>query len=212
MSKIGIVRDGAISVNKPVKLEFINKVETSPTLIKLTYNVGVPSSINIDSNIVILLANPEPLTYTGELIRKIVLRWIGEGLASSSVLTLNDYLGDLVVVQVGVVGSQTTGNIIAAADSTAACAATPNIPVALDFSGGSTPLVGTGIYLTNGPSGIPTGPVAAGNYALNTGVSQYFITVNDVSVISFIEICPLLLDFVYNLQNLTNPIGHGERM
>ena len=120
MSKIGIVRDGAISVNKPVKLEFINKVETSPTLIKLTYNVGVPSSINIDSNIVILLANPEPLTYTGELIRKIVLRWIGEGLASSSVLTLNDYLGDLVVVQVGVVGSQTTGNIIAAADSTAA--------------------------------------------------------------------------------------------
>ena len=74
MSKIGIVRDGAISVNKPVKLEFINKVETSPTLIKLTYNVGVPSSINIDSNIVILLANPEPLTYTGELIRKIVLR------------------------------------------------------------------------------------------------------------------------------------------
>lgn len=206
MSKIGIVRDGAISVNKPVKLEFINRVETSSTSIRLIYNLGVPLTLNIGSNIVILLANPEPLTYTAELIRKRVLKWIGEGLASSSVLTLNDYLDDIVVTQVGVVGDQTTGNIITAADSTAACAATPNIPVALDFSGSSAPLVGTGIYLTNGPLGNPTGPVAAGTYALNTGVSQYFITVNDFSVISSIEICPLLLDFVYNLQNLTNPI------
>lgn len=202
MSKIGIVRD-SISVNKPVKLEYINKITVTVNKIQIHYTAGNFNSPN-NSEVVILLVNPDASSYTAAYIRERVLKWISDGLASTSALILNDYLGKIVPTQVGVVGNQTTGQIISAVDSAAACAATPNIAVAVDTSSNAAPLVGTGIYLTNGL--IPTGPVAAGNYALLLGSTQYFITVNNVSNISFIEICPLLLDFVYNLRNLTRTI------
>tara|TARA_R100001594_G_scaffold1168_5_gene4911 strand:- start:10113 stop:11339 length:1227 start_codon:yes stop_codon:yes gene_type:complete len=202
MSKTGIIRDGSITVDKPIKIEFINKITTTVNTIKLHYTTGVFGGNN-NSEVLILLVNPDVTAYTSEYIRERVLLWISDGLASSSVLTLNDYLGDLVVTQVGVVGNQSTAQIIAAADVATACAATPNVDVAIDSTG--APLLGTGIYLVDG-GGVPTGPVAAGNYALLLNSSKYFITVNSVSNISFIEVCPILLDFVYNLQNLTNPV------
>lgn len=202
MSKTGIVRD-SISVNKPVKLEYINKITTTVNKIKIHYTAGIFGGNN-NSEVVILLVNPDAASYTAAYIRERVLKWISDGLASTSALTLNDYLGEIVPTQVGVVGNQSTGQIITAVDSAAACIATPNINVAVDASSGAAPLVGTGIYLIDGV--VPTAPVAAGNYALLLGTTQYFITVNSVSNISFIEICPLLLDFVYNLQNLTKPI------
>ena len=201
MSKIGIVRD-SISVNKPVKLENINKILTTVNKIQIHYTAGNFGSPN-NSEVVILLVNPNTQAYTAAYIRERVLRWIGDGLASASALVLNDYLGEMVPTQVGVIGTQYTGQIIAAIDSAAACAATPNIDVAVDTNN-AAPLIGTGIYLRSGNT--PTGPVAAGNYALLLGSVQYFITVNSVSNISFVEICPLLLDFVYNLKNLTNPV------
>jgi len=210
MSKIGIIRDGSITVNKPVKIEFINRITTTVNTIKLHYTPGAFPGSN-DSEVVVLLNNPNSSAYTAAYIRERVLKWIGDGLATSTVLTLNDYLGDLVVTQIGVVGSQTTGKIIAAADSAAACAATPNIDVALDFSGGGAPLVGTGIYqVSSAPESQPLAPVAAGTYALLIGITQYFITVNSVSNISSIEVCPLLLDFVYNLRDLTAPITEPD--
>ena len=202
MSKIGIVRD-SISVNKPVKIEHINKITTTVSKITIHYTAGNFGGPN-NSEVVILLVNPDVSSYTAAYIRERVLKWISDGLNSPSALILNDYLGKIVPTQVGVVGSQRTGQIITAVDSAAACAATPNIAVAVDTSANAVPLVGTGIYLLNG--NVPTAPVAAGNYALALGSTQYFITVNSVSNISFIEICPLLLDFVYNLQNLTSPI------
>lgn len=210
MSKIGIIRDGSIAVNKPVKIEFINRITTTVNTIKLHYTPGAFPGSN-DSEVVVLLDNPNSFAYTAAYIRERVLKWIGEGLATSTVLTLNDYLGDLVVTQIGVVGSQTTGKIIAAADSAAACVATPNIDVALDFSGGGAPVVGTGIYqVSSAPESQPLAPVAAGTYALSIGTTQYFITVNSVSNISSIEVCPLLLDFVYNLRDLTAPITEPD--
>lgn len=206
MSKVGLIRDGS-EVNKPIKIEFINRITTTVNQIKFHYMVNGSFGYNNDSELIVLLTNPNTIAYTAAYIRERVLRWINDGLGSNSILTLNDYLGDLVVTQVEVVGSQTTGQIIAAADSTAACAASPNIDVALDLSGGGAPLVGTGIYLVSpAPQSLPLEPVPAGTYALSIGSSQYFITVNDVSNISSIEICPLLLDFVYNLANLTAPI------
>jgi len=204
MSKIGIVRD-SVSVDKPVRLENINKIETTVNKIAINYTAQV--NVN-NSEVFILLSNPAPLVYTGAYIRERVLKWIKDGLASNSTLTLNDYLDKIVPTQVGVIGGQTTGQIITAVDSTAACAATPNIDVALEVSGGGDPIIGTGIYLVNGTT--PTGPVAPGNYALAIDTKQYFITVNSASNISFIEICPLLLDFVYNLANLSKPINNGN--
>ena len=205
MSKIGIVRD-SISVNKPVKLEYINVIEATVNKIQIYYTAGNFGSNN-NSEVVILLVNPDVSAYTAEYIRERVLRWISDGLSSTSALVLNDYLGDVVPTQVGVVGTQTTGQIISAVDSATACVASPNIQVGLDFSGGGAPLVGTGIYIIDGGTGggfpgIPSAPVTAGNYALLIGLTQYFITVNSASNISFIEVCPLALDYVFNLQNL----------
>ena len=205
MSKIGIVRDGAIGVDKPIKIESINRLSITQNQIKIHYTAGIFGGNN-NSEVVILLSNPDINTYTAAYIRQRVLRWISDGLASNSVLTLNDYLGDLVVTQVAIVGTQTLGQIIAAADSTAACAATPNIDVAIDTNN-AAPLVGTRIYkVSSAPFSQPLEPVAAGNYALLISSTQYFITVNAFSAISSVEVCPLVLDFVYNLRNLTNPV------
>ncbi len=198
MSKIGIVRD-SISVNKPVKLEYINKIETTVNKITISYTAGNFGSNN-NSEVVILLVNPDVSAYTAAYIRERVLRWISDGLSSTSALVLNEYLGKIVPTQVGVVGTQTTGQIISAVDSATACVASPNIQVAIDTNN-AAPLIGTGIYLIDGSSR-PSEPVAAGNYALLIGLTQYFITVNNVSNISFIEVCPLALDYVFNLQNL----------
>ena len=201
MSKIGIVRDGAIGVDKPIKIESINRLSITQNQIKIHYTAGIFGGNN-NSEVVILLSNPDINTYTAAYIRQRVLRWISDGLASNSVLTLNDYLGDLVVTQVAIVGTQTLGQIIAAADSTAACAATPNIDVAIDTNN-AAPLVGTRIYkVSSAPFSQPLEPVAAGNYALLISSTQYFITVNAFSAISSVEVCPLVLDFVYNLRNL----------
>ena len=138
-------------------------------------------------------------------------QWLSEGLTASSPSVLNEYLPQITITDVGVRGSIVTGNIVAAADLTTACAANPNTLVALDYSGGTLPPVGTYIYdpSKNG-NGLP-GPIDAGSYALSYNGQQFFITVNSSSLISAIEICPLLIDFVYNLQNLgTGPVFNAN--
>jgi len=197
MSKIGLVRDSA-GVNKPIQLELINNIVVTTTSIQIYYHT---SSFNSNSTVVILLENP---TSVGQaFLRERVLKWIGEGTNSSSALHLNDYLSGVIPISVGVQGSNSFGSIIAAADSAAACIASPSTLVRLNYQGGGAPPIGAGIYLVD-PSATarPFGPVAAGNYALLIGTTQYFITVNSVSNISFIEVCPLALDYVFNLQNL----------
>ena len=198
MSKIGLVRD-SVGVNKPIQLELINNIVVTTTSIQIYYQPN--SSFNNNSTVVILLENP---TLAGQaFLRERVLKWIGEGINSSSALYLNDYLSGVIPISVGVQGQNSSGSIIAAADSAAACIASPSTLVRLNYQGGGAPPIGAGIYLAD-PSATsrPFAPVAAGNYALLIGTTQYFITVNSVSNISFIEVCPLALDYVFNLQNL----------
>jgi len=198
MSKIGLVRD-SVGVNKPIQLELINNIVVTTTSIQIYYQPN--SSFNNNSTVVILLENP---TLVGQaFLRERVLKWIGEGINSSSALYLNDYLSGVIPISVGVQGQNSSGSIIAAADSAAACIASPSTLVRLNYQGGGAPPIGAGIYLAD-PSATsrPFAPVAAGNYALLIGTTQYFITVNSVSNISFIEVCPLALDYVFNLQNL----------
>ena len=68
MSKIGIVRD-SVSVDKPVRLENINKIETTVNKIAISYTA---QAIN-NSEVFILLSNTAPLVYTGAYIRERVL-------------------------------------------------------------------------------------------------------------------------------------------
>jgi len=198
MSKIGLVRD-SVGVNKPIQLELINNIVVTTTSIQIYYQPG--SSFSNNTTVVILLENPTLVAQA--FLRERVLKWIGEGINSSSALYLNDYLSGVIPISVGVQGTSSSGSIIAAADSAAACIASPSTLVRLNYQGGGAPPIGAGIYLAD-PSATtrPFGPVAAGTYALLIGSSQYFITVNSVSNISFIEVCPLALDYVFNLQNL----------
>lgn len=195
MSKIGLVRD-SVGVNKPIQLELINNIVVTTTSIQIYYHTG---NFNNSSTVVIILDNP---TAVGQaFLRERVLKWIGEGINSSSALYLNDYLSGVIPISVGVQGSTSSGSIIAAADSAAACVASPSTIVRLNYTGGGVPPIGTGIYLVDSDVRI-SGPVAAGTYALLVGSTQYFITVNAASNISFIEVCPLALDYVFNLQTL----------
>jgi len=206
MSKIGLVRD-SVGVNKPIQLELINNIIVTTTSIQIYYYTG---NFYNNSTVVILLDNP---TLVGQaFLRERVLKWIGEGINSNSALYLNDYLSGVIPLSVGVQGQLSGGSIIAAADSATACVASPSTIVRLNYQGGGVPPIGAGIYLVD-PSATSriSGPVAAGTYALLVGSTQYFITVNTVSNISFVEVCPLALDYVFNLQNLgAGPVTNAD--
>lgn len=204
MSKIGIVE--VAGLKKPIQLEGINVVQVNDNSIGIAYAANNTNFQWANQNVFIQFTNPGN-EVSQSFIKQQFYKWLAEGLTSASALLLNEYLPQITITDVGVRGSVATGNIVAAVDLDAACAANPNTSVALDYSGGTIPPVGTYIYNPNkNGSGLP-GPIDAGNYALNYNSQQFFITVNSSSLISFIEICPLLLDFVYNLQNLgTGPV------
>lgn len=196
MSKIGLIIDGT-GVAKPIKLEGIGYVGTTVNTITINYS----GSSNTGANTYIIqFINPDPSGNTSEFLRERFLDFLKQGLVSKTTVYLNDFIQTVTFTEVGQKQQTTTGQIISAADLTTACAASPNVDVILDKTGSGAPLVGTSISLASGNN--PTGPVAAGTYALDYSSTQYFITVNSVSVISSIEVCPLLLDYVFNLQNL----------
>jgi len=195
MSKVGLIIDGS-GVSKPIQLENISYIGAGINNIRVKYDNNATGVNTNFSTYVIQFTNPNPTNITASFIRKRFLEFIQKGLASDTVVYLNDFIPSVNFTSVGQVQTFTTGNIIAAADLTAACAATPNIGVILDKTGNSTPLIGTPIFL------IDYTPVAAGTYALEYAGLFYFITVNSVSVISEISICPVQLDYVFNFQNL----------
>lgn len=208
MSKIGIVE--VAGLKKPIQLQGINVVQVSDNSIGIAYAANNTNFQWANQNVFIQFTNPGD-EVSQSFIKQQFYKWLAEGLTSSSALVLNEYLPQITITDVGVRGSVAIGSIVTAVDLDAACAANPNTTVALDYSGGTIPPVGTYIYDPNkNGSGLP-GPIDAGNYALDYNSQQFFITVNSSSLISFIEICPLLLDFVYNLKNLgTGPVFNAN--
>ncbi len=196
MSKVGLIVDGA-GVAKPIQLEGIGYVGATVNTIIVNYG---SSTSTTTGTYLIQFINPDPSGNTSEFLRERFLDFVKQGLVSKTIVYLNDFIQTVTFTEVGQVYSLTTGQIISAADLNTACAAIPSVDVVLDKSGAGVPLIGTSISLASGNN--PTGPVAAGTYALDYSSTQYFITVNSVSVISAIEVCPLLLDYVFNLQNL----------
>ena len=208
MSKIGIVE--VAGLKKPIQLQGINVVQIKPNSIGIAYAANNTNFQWANQNVFIQFTNPGN-EVSQSFIKQQFYKWLAEGLTSASALVLNEYLPQITITDVGVRGSVAIGNIVTAVDLDAACAANPNTQVALDYSGGAIPPIGTYIYDPNkNGSGLP-GPIDAGNYALSYNSQQFFITVNSSSLISAIEICPLLLDFVYNLQNLgTGPVFNAN--
>ena len=200
MSKsIGIVE--VAGLKKPIQLEGINVVQFNSNNIGIAYGASNTTFQWGNQYVFIQFTNPGNQA-SQAFIKKQFYKWLSEGLTASSPSVLNEYIPQITITDVGVRGSIATGNIVAAADLNTACAANPNTLVALDYAGGTIPPVGTYIYDPNkNGNGLP-GPIDAGSYALLYNSQQFFITVNSSSLISSIEICPLILDFVYNLQNL----------
>ena len=197
MSKVGLIIDSA-GVAKPIELEGIGYVGATANTIIINYGTSVNAVLT--SSYIIQFINPDLSGNTSEFLRERFLDFLKQGLVSKTTVYLNDFIQTVTFTEVGQRQQTTSGQIISAADLTTACAANPNVSVILDKTGSGVPLIGTSISLASGS--VATGPVAAGTYALDYSSSQYFITVNSVSVISAIEVCPLLLDYVFNLQNL----------
>ncbi len=208
MSKIGIVE--VAGLKKPIQLQGINVVQVSDNSIGIAYGASNTNLTWGSSYVFVQFINPGN-EVSQAFIKQQFYKWLSEGLTSVSVLVLNEYIPQITITDVGVRGNFNNGSIVAAADLNTACAANPNTAVGLDYSGSTIPPVGTYIYDPNkNGSGLP-GPIDAGNYALAFNNQQFFITVNSSSLISAIEICPLLLDFVYNLQNLgAGPVSNGD--
>ena len=208
MSKIGIVE--VAGLKKPIQLQGINVVQVSGNSIGIAYGASNTTFQWANQYVFIQFINPGN-EVSQSFIKQQFYKWLSEGLTSSSAVVLNEYLPQITITDVGVRGSVATGTIVTAVDLDAACAANPNTTVVLDYAGGTIPPVGTYICDPNkNGNGLP-GPIDAGNYALSFNSSQFFITVNNSSLISAIEICPLLLDFVYNLQNLgTGPVFNAN--
>lgn len=208
MSKIGIVE--VAGLKKTIQLIGINVVQFNFNSIGISYIANVTNFQWSSSYVFIQFKNPGN-EVSQAFIKQQFYKWLSDGLTASSPSVLNKYLPQVTITDVGIRGTVATGNIIAAVDIDAACLANPNTLVRLDYSGNTVPPVGTYIYDPNkNGTGLP-GPIDAGNYALSYGSDQFFITVNSSSLISYIEICPLLLDFVYNLQNLgTGPVSIGN--
>ena len=199
MSRIGIVN--VAGLKKPIQLQGINVVQVSNNSIGIAYGASNTNFQWSNQYVFVQFINPGN-EVSQAFIKRQFYKWLSECLTSASALVLNEYLPQVTITDVGVRGSVATGNIAAAADLNTACAANPNTQVGLDYSGGTIPPVGTYIYNPNkNGNGLP-GPIDAGNYALSYNSQKFFITVNSSSLISAIEICPLLLDFVYNLKNL----------
>lgn len=208
MSKIGVVE--VAGLKKPIQLQGINVVQVNFNNIGIAYGASNTTFQWGNQYVFIQFTNPGN-EVSQSFIKEQFYKWLAASLTSASALSLNEYLPQVTITDVGVRGSIATGNIVAAADLNTACAANPNTLVALDLSGATVPPVGTYIYDPNkNGNGLP-GPIDAGTYALSYSGSQFFITVNSSSLISVIEICPLELDFVYNLQNLgTGPVFNAN--
>lgn len=208
MSKIGLVEVSGIK--KPIKLEGINTVQVNFNSIGIQYSASSSGNQQWGSSSVFIQFRTPLDEMPQDFIRSQFHKWLSDGLVLPSPPSLNEYLPQIEITDVGIKGDITTGKIQAAGDLESACLATPTTEIALDFTGGGTPLIGTYVFnpSKNG-NGLP-GPVDPGTYALEMGIIKYFITVNKSSLISFIEICPTLLDFIYSLKDLGSGLGRIE--
>lgn len=209
MSKIGLVEVSGIK--KPIKLEGINTVQVNFNSIGIQYTASSSGNQQWGSSSVFIQFKTPQDEMPQDFIRSQFHKWLSDGLVIPSPPLLNEYLPQIEITDVGIKGNITTGRIQDSKDLESACLATPTTEVALDFTGGNTPLIGT--YIFN-PSknglGLP-GPIDRGTYALELNTVKYFIKVNSSSLISFIEICPTLLDFIYNLKELGNELPIKEK-
>ncbi len=122
MSKVGLIIDG-LGVSKPIQLENIAYIDAGINNIRIQYSNNANGVNTNFYTYIIQFTNPNPTGITAEFVRKRFLQFIQQGLASDTIVNLNDFISAVTFTTAGQVQVNTSGNIIAAADIATACAA-----------------------------------------------------------------------------------------
>jgi len=186
---------GANGVSSPVLLNNIRNITYSGSSIYVEY-IGATSQA--EGNVNIILSSPVASLQT------VVEKWIRDNTTGSGGSTfLNDYIGDVEVNGVFNAGpSSVTIQYEAAADLSAACAASPVRNGYMNqFMSFPTPQIGNSIFEDTQM----LQPVADGNYSVVASGSTYFVTVYR-SIITYVELCPV------NIQKVFGPNEWDNRL
>lgn len=185
---------GANGVSSPVLLNNIRNITYSGSSIYIEY---IGAQTQTDGNVNIILSSPVASLQTA------VEHWIRDNTTGKGANSdLNDYIGDVEVNGVfNAGGSFVSVKYEAAADLSAACAASPTTQGYLNqFSSFQTPQIGSTIYSDNQM----IQPLADGNYAVDAGGS-HFVTIYK-SIITYVELCPV------NIQKVFGPNEWDNRL
>lgn len=196
--KFGYVRN-ADGVVKSINLDQIRLVEIDTDSIIIRYGGdGVSSTNNLQgASYLISISNPQ--NKPSGAINENFYTWLKNSLAALKPkrVLLNDYMAGFEIINAGVSSTASTRTMTfqLAADSTAACAMDSGTAGIIDSK--IAPAVGNLVLEGSSVQSNDLKPIADGSYSLIVSGVKYFATFVS-SRISTVEVCPLLLDFVYD--------------
>lgn len=196
--KFGYVRN-ANGVVKSINLDQIRLVEIDTDSIIIRYGGdGVSSTNNLQgASYLISIGNPE--NKSSGAINENFYAWLKNSLAALKPkrVLLNDYMAGFEIIDAGISSTANTSTMTfqSAADSTAACAMTGGTAGIIDSK--IAPAVGNLVLEGSSAQSNDLRPIDDGSYSLIVSGIKYFVTLVS-SRISTVEVCPLLLDFVYD--------------
>jgi hypothetical protein len=196
--KFGYIRS-ADGVVKSINLDQIRLVEIDADSITIRYgNDNNTNTGNLNGASYFISINNIHSQPSGTISEKFYA-WLRDSLAALNAqkILLNDYMAGFEIITAGVSNSLSnhTMTFQPAADSATACGLSGGTAGIIDSK--ITPAIGN--LILEGSSAVSNDlkPIADGSYSLIVSGIKYFITAVS-SRISTIEVCPLLLDFVYD--------------
>lgn len=186
---------GSNGVSSPVLLTNIRNINYNGSSIYIEY---IGATAQSEGNVNIVLSSSVASLQTA------VEHWIRDNTTGKGANSdLNDYIGDVIVNGVFNAGPASfTLDYEAAADLTAACAASPATSGYINQNPAfPTPQIGNSIFQTSEM----LLPIADGNYSVSTG-SKFFVTIYN-SIITYVEVCPVEIQKVFAPNEWDNRIN-----
>ena len=196
--KFGYVR-GSDGVVKSINLDKIRLIEIDADSIIIRYggNGNILTSNLANSSYFISINNTNNLP-SGRISENFY-SWLKNSLTALKTqrILLNDYMVGFEIISAGVNDSASSSVMTfqLAADSAAACLLGGGTAGVINTK--TTPAIGNLVLEGASATSNDLKPIADGSYSLIIGAAKYFATFVS-SRISTIEVCPLLLDFVFD--------------
>lgn len=196
--KFGYVKS-ADGVVKSINLDQIRLVEIDTDSITIRYGGDGNSSTNNLQGASYFISISNPQNKPSGTINENFYAWLKNSLATLKPkrVLLNDYMDGFEIINAGISSTSNTSTLTfqSAADSAAACAMSGGTAGVIDSK--IAPAVGNLILEGSSATSNDLKPIADGSYSLIISSVKYFATIVS-SRISTVQVCPLLLDFVYD--------------